>query len=68
MLQIKNKISFYLKNIGIFIMLPIGILLLPIQVYYPPILPYNTIWLCVSLLFQIVGWNEPTYFLAERPI
>lgn len=64
---IKNTKLFYLKNFGILIMLPIGIISVPIQFFYPQIFPYNAIWLGISALFQIIGFSEPPWVFAKHP-
>ena len=61
----KNKIKYYLKNIG-WLMLSLGILSIPFQCFYPQIFPYNSIFMLVSIVFQLIGWNEPFFFMKNK--
>ena len=65
MIEIINKKIWIIKHIGLGL-LGVGLISLPFQSVYPRVFPYNVIIIVISLIFQIIGWKEPVWFLTNK--
>jgi len=61
---IQNEGLYRLKHIGL-VMCAIGVLLMILQFMRHDYFPYSTIALIVSIIFQLLGWKEPLWFLRR---
>jgi hypothetical protein len=56
-MKIKNKTRYVCKHIGL-VLLIVGLVLMVGQAF-----PASSITLIISLVFQLIGFNEPFWFL-----
>ncbi len=59
-MKITSKPKYICKHVG-FLLLIIGSITFPIQTF-----PATTIIFVLSLIFQIIGWKEPVFFLTDK--
>ena len=64
-MKVKNKARWIIKHIGLGLLL-VGFVLLVLQIFgYLPF-PYAAIVCLISIVLQVIGFNEPIWFLIEK--
>ena len=64
-MKITSKPKYICKQVGILLLI-IGSTTFLLQIIFELIFPLLPIIFGLSLVFQIIGWNEPVFFLTDK--